>query len=94
MPTKLRGSADVGDLHQSSNSTTPRLDQKTPFRIFVHSYQRRLTRAFEPEENVGVPEILDSGQPVVQHREAEEQPTTPVELATRPSSVEEDEDTV
>lgn len=87
MATKPGGLADVGDLYQSSNATTPPLDQDSPLRSLVHSAQRRFTRSFAREENVEVPEIPDAEQPVVQHREGEAQPTTTVELITQPSSV-------
>lgn len=61
---------------------------------FVYSFQRPITRAFAQEEKVEVPEIPEAGQPVVQHREAEDQPTITMELTARPDSVEKDEDQI
>lgn len=81
----------MGNLHQSSNSTTPPLEQTAPFRKLV---QHRLTGGFDREDNVEVWEVPGTRQPVVQNREAEDQPTTTVQFTTRPCYVEEDEDEI
>lgn len=86
METRPSSSDEEGDQPNQSNTTTPQLDQKTPFRNLGHGVHRRLTIVFPREENV---EISYAGKPVVQHREHEDQPNTTVDSTTRPDSVEE-----
>lgn len=87
MATETGGLVDVSDLQKSSKSATPPLEQNPPLRKFVHSAQRQLTRAFAREENMEVPKITDTGQPVVQHREVEDEHRNIMEIITRPTSV-------
>lgn len=93
MASQNGGSAHDSDL-QKMNSTTPPLEQIYPFRRIVNSEQRRRTRAFARDENIEDGEIPDAGQPVFQHRETENQPTTTVESPKRPSSMKEDEEEI
>lgn len=94
METQPGGLAEVGDLHQSSNSATPPLYRNTAPTNFVQSAQRPLTTVFEREQNVEVPEIPDAGHLSVQHKEAKDRPAATVELNKPPSSVEEEEDQI